>query len=680
MKRGLGRGWAASRRRWAPAIGCAVVLLTPLAAAGQGHEGRLVFATGGDGASGRLELAVMRPNGRGFRKLTHQKPRPLWAAWTTSGSLAFATHDLLTDRGGLWLMRGNGTGIQRLSTHEEDAISPDGKLVARLTDAGTLEILRAGGGLVRRIALGLRKDDYFNDLSPLWSPDGRRIAVDVATESATKDYSFVIVARVHGSAEVRRITPQRDGHQESAYSWSPDGRWLVVDAWSDLGRRTFHAVSPDGGRRRLLVHAGRYGGAHAWASDSRRLAFVGPNGDLFVIRVGGGRKRIARTKWRGRAALGLELAWSSRGVIAYVDSGGAYLIGGDGSGRRPLVRRSVHSPAWSPDGTRLTLVSDTALLIARPSGSVRTLLSALWDDSPSWSPDGSRIAFVRGPAGLRDPDRIAVQVMQADGKRLRRLGSGYGPVWSPDGRRVAFVQPLADPIERAMEKLGAGRIVVADATGSSARVVGTGTAPAWLPNGRELSFMRYAFRTVNEGERDEQTVVTSSTMSIVGADGANPRELFTTEANGVDPIHYRPAWSPDGSVVAFASETMGDADPDRTSWSISLYQIATGETRTLAKFHAGALAWSPDGGRVAITAGRSLSVLTVADGSHRRIAGAPEEVRDPVWSPDGRRIGFISCMAPEGRPANCDVHVVDAAGRARKVTKTPGFEGSLDWR
>jgi Tol biopolymer transport system component len=127
------------------------------------------------------------------------------------------------------------------------------------------------------------------------------------------------------------------------------------------------------------------------------------------------------------------------------------LVNVDGSGTTVLPGSGDTSPDWSPDGTRIAVVSyggTTQIVNMAADGSDRVLLtdsSTLQAADPSWSPDGTSIAFTAGDVR---PDIYAVH---ADGTNLvqitdtpRRAEST--PAWSPDGARMAFSRAAGSPI------------------------------------------------------------------------------------------------------------------------------------------------------------------------------------------------------------------------------------------
>jgi len=221
-----------------------------------------------------------------------------------------------------------------------------------------------------------------------------------------------------------------------------------------------------------------------------------------------------------------------------------YVIDSDGENLRRITRFEdlTLSPAWSPDGTRLSFVSyrsgdpelyemdlttgedrmiDTGesgqpitpryhpdgrhLAFALVGGErpgiftydlleeccLRRVTGGRWDDlSPSYSPDGGQMAFNSNRLGVGTPQ---IYVMPSDGGEPDLLSpyvygeGGYftSPDWSPTGDRVAF----HGRIDR-----GRYHILVADLEDGGRRVLqltaeGNNEDPRWAPDGRHLVFV-----------------------------------------------------------------------------------------------------------------------------------------------------------------------------------------------
>lgn len=110
--------------------------------------------------------------------------------------------------------------------------------------------------------------------------------------------------------------------------------------------------------------------------------------------------------------------------------------------------------------------------------------------------------------------------------------------------------------------------------------------------------------------------------------------------------------SPDGGSVAFAL-TRTEAEADLTD--VFLLDVATGEQRQLT--HADALdtqpAFSPDGSEIAYLSTQAgipqIFAVSVEGGEPRQVTTLPRGVGSgPVWSPDGARIAFTA--GPQGAP------------------------------
>lgn len=230
-----------------------------------------------------------------------------------------------------------------------------------------------------------------------------------------------------------------------------------------------------------------------------------------------------RTLVAGRRLNASDPVWSPDGSrIAFfrsdIEETGIYVVGRDGRGLRRLG--SGWSPSWSPDGSRIAFGDGpgqtSAIFTMRADGSDRRQLTrprVVFDSSPDWSPDGRRIAFVR------DNDRLAfVHVMKADGSNRFRLVRGGAPRWSPDGRRLAFV---------AGDR---GGVSVMDADGRRLRRLATTPrylrqlethdgSPTWSPDGRRLAFVRFV---EEPGLKDDP-----SGIYVVDTNGRNRRALLT---------------------------------------------------------------------------------------------------------------------------------------------------------
>ena len=131
---------------------------------------------------------------------------------------------------------------------------------------------------------------------------------------------------------------------------------------------------------------------------------------------------------------------------------------------------------------------------------------------------------------------------------------------------------------------------------------------------------------------------------VVDADGERLRQL--TENDG---DHYSVSWSPDGRRLLY-----------ETGSGVYVMNADGSEPQRLAE-NAGQPVWSPDGARIAYIslAGPSPDIYTMkADGTDpRRLTSDAAEDVDPAWSPDGRQIAFTS-----ERTGNAQIWVMDADG------------------
>ena len=137
----------------------------------------------------------------------------------------------------------------------------------------------------------------------------------------------------------------------------------------------------------------------------------------------------------------------------------------------------------------------------------------------------------------------------------------------------------------------------------------------------------------------------------------------------------RPALSPDGSRVVFASTRSGNGD---------LYvvgQDGTGLVQiTNSRYADTTPAWSPDGKQVVFASssatGPGLFVVNADGSGRRRLTTEKAGAGDPAWSPDGATIAFVRTVqgtAPE-------IYTVPAAGGvATRLTRNAVPDLSPAW-
>jgi dipeptidyl aminopeptidase/acylaminoacyl peptidase len=134
--------------------------------------------------------------------------------------------------------------------------------------------------------------------------------------------------------------------------------------------------------------------------------------------------------------------------------------------------------------------------------------------------------------------------------------------------------------------------------------------------------------------------------------------------------------SPDGRSVAYA---IRDAHLDRNEYTSAIYLVPTdpdGGSGSPRQFTSGEHRdsdprWSPDGRRLAFVSDRSgknqIYVIDADGGEPRRLTDLSRGARNPVWSPDGRRIAFLST---EGNGIDDDERS-KPGGMIRHVTRLP---------
>lgn len=154
------------------------------------------------------------------------------------------------------------------------------------------------------------------------------------------------------------------------------------------------------------------------------------------------------------------------------------------------------------------------------------------------------------------------------------------------------------------------------------RVVGSpgwDESPAWSPDGSRIAFDKGIYEA---GAGDD--VLKSIDVWIVGADGHRPRRVTR------DGSASSPSWSPDGRELAFA----------RGNGVFVVRPDGSGKRHVGRRSDPTPPAWSPDGRRIAFTTPGELWSVRANGWGQRLLARGASSDTHAVWSPDGRWIGY----------------------------------------
>ena len=219
--------------------------------------------------------------------------------------------------------------------------------------------------------------------------------------------------------------------------------------------------------------------------------------------------------------------------------------------------------------------------------------------------------------------------------------------------------------------------------------------------------------SVNEANLD--TDAAQSDLWRARFDGSDRRALTRTP----DTDEYGPAVSPDGRWIAFLSDRGGEG----VETQVWIMPSDGGEAEALTKFPGGVeeFDWSPDSAHLAVIANdperpegaeapkqpppivinryyfkedyhgwvtdlrKHLYLFDVANRKATQLTKGANDEEMPAFSPDGKRIAFVTKRGPEAdRGLNWDLYVIDARAGAeeRPLTNFPGADNdpSLDSR
>jgi Tol biopolymer transport system component len=627
---------------------------------------------------------------------------------TLYGVIAFVTDPVNGSPGQIAIMHPDGTGRRMITSGGNGsimpAISPDGRRIA-FTRFG-LEgpeglFLMNGDGSAQTLLVHLSP---LFDGEAAWSPDGSRIAFQSLVDGPFGAFGRIFIINVDGTG-LRQVTPDvgpDDYQYDDGPSWSPDGTRIVFTRSGVL-----YLINADGTGLTPFPEEDLASNP-SWSPDGSRIAYQASDGpgDIRVRNVDGSNPvTVTNTPeqqgWPRWSPDGRRLVFNRVAAGRFQ----LFVINADGTGetRLSLSGNSDGEPDWSPfpsarggAGASIEIAPTDAKLAPSDSrqftATVRLPNGNVVDHPPvTWSSSGPGVATVTSSGLVTALDNGLVEIQAVFGSDTARAQVRV----ADRVLRNVIVYSTTEfgyPALAAVKPDGTGRrLLTLDAFGYP--------SPDISPDGRRIAFS------------------TDFSVFVIDADAVGITDGFTHLFFGFDAHVGAPAWSPDGSQVAFRATVQGpgglaarilvvnadgsgrhqvtpdDADPnaltsdDAPSWSPDGSKIVftrdgvlqvinadgTGLTPLPNEDGARAPSWSPDGSRVAYArlSGAGDIVVRNADGSNPVVLTSnPDQENNPRWSPDSRRLVF--CRTVGGHQ---QLFVINADGTGEvKLSANPNVD------
>ncbi|WP_248963607.1 amidohydrolase family protein [Sphaerisporangium perillae] len=460
----------------------------------------------------------------------------------------------------LWTIRPDGSAINQLTTgpfdHREPRYSPDGRTIAYSSDAGGgygIHLLDVATGATRVLA-----DSSAEEYEPAWSPDGSEIAFVVA------DTRIDVVDMATGARSTKVTVPA--GQVIHQPSWTPNG--------TDVAYHLFHDGAND--------LAGTAGALVTGEEVFPFRAGFTPDGRYYYTSAGTIRTRRLGSTSAGTVGFTAALTATTpkyKKSVRVFDAPGSFPVMGIGS------------PTMSPDGSTIAFRALNDIYLMRIGHEPTPLFGdRWWKADPDFSPDGRQLVFVSDRTGtlnvwVRDlatgTDRQLTHLTDSAALSVR---------WSPNGKEIAYLDQdgalwVLDVATGDIQK-------VFDATFEPGR-------PTWSPDGKTIALAAVVpySRRYREG-LSKILLVDRATGAGTYVDPAPHRSLQTRGDDG-------PVWSPDGTMLAFAMESLLWVLPvDRTG-------RPTGPARQVTRELSDAPAWAGDSATLLYLNGARLRTVRI---------------------------------------------------------------------
>jgi hypothetical protein len=198
---------------------------------------------------------------------------------------------------------------------------------------------------------------------------------------------------------------------------------------------------------------------------------------------------------------------------------------------------------------------------------------------------------------------------------------------------------------------GPGQIYVMNQDGTGRTPLtsapGRNSAPAWSPDGTKIAFVS------NRDDPNPGSCNPCNTeIYVMDADGGNQTRLTNDAA-----ADGSPQWAPDGTKIVFGSNRTGGGD------IYSMNADGTGEVRvTMSPDRESDPSWSPDGAKIAFTKATELRLMNPDGTNQTPVTTEADFPFGPDWSPDAATIAYQQHACCDSNDNTQEVHTVHRDG------------------